>query len=426
MREEKPLWNSTYIFVNGAALLITLAGLLRLLGLNAWHEQAPILMLVPIGYIVVAYLRREAAESKPLTVVAFTAAWFMLWSLLLHTFRTANLFERMSPANLWQAAFFAEACIFFLLAAIMPKRDWGKYIGGALACGCVWQVLAYFDPADAWYPVVFAGAGLVFLVSHRLTATVNSSISSLLRAWANGVLCVAFAASFLQGLSVCVTQRIDVLDLVAVGMNLLVSLIACVLVGSGTWRRVYVVMGIALAAVAFLMINVLADLTPWQKLRIFLVITGVIMLCSGYVARIREKSQTPDELAGLLLGLGSLLIVLPLFVAVLSHRFDTRPSISTYDELAMLTLSVLMLVTGYMLQFKAPTLLGMFALVSHLVILVIFVGMRAQVAIGVYLTIGGAALFGCGVALAVYREKLLLLPGRIAQRQGIFRILNWR
>jgi hypothetical protein len=35
-------------------------------------------------------------------------------------------------------------------------------------------------------------------------------------------------------------------------------------------------------------------------------------------------------------------------------------------------------------------------------------------------------VFALGVALSVYREKLLELPEQMAKREGVFRILNWR
>ena len=42
------------------------------------------------------------------------------------------------------------------------------------------------------------------------------------------------------------------------------------------------------------------------------------------------------------------------------------------------------------------------------------------------LAVGGAVIFAAGIALSVYRDKLLQLPDHIAKREGIFRILNWR
>ena len=42
------------------------------------------------------------------------------------------------------------------------------------------------------------------------------------------------------------------------------------------------------------------------------------------------------------------------------------------------------------------------------------------------ITIGGGAIFGSGLVLAFYRDRLLALPDRIKQREGLFRVLNWR
>ena len=37
-----------------------------------------------------------------------------------------------------------------------------------------------------------------------------------------------------------------------------------------------------------------------------------------------------------------------------------------------------------------------------------------------------AILFAVGVALSVYRERLLALPERMKSREGVFQVLNWR
>jgi hypothetical protein len=61
-----------------------------------------------------------------------------------------------------------------------------------------------------------------------------------------------------------------------------------------------------------------------------------------------------------------------------------------------------------------------------LIIIVVSLGWQQQVAAGVHLAIGGALLFALGVALSIYREKLLRMPERIVKREGVFRVLNWR
>ena len=66
------------------------------------------------------------------------------------------------------------------------------------------------------------------------------------------------------------------------------------------------------------------------------------------------------------------------------------------------------------------------ALVLYLVVMIAALAYHPQVAIGVYLAVGRALVFAAGIALSIYRERLLELPERMAKREGVFRILNWR
>jgi hypothetical protein len=44
----------------------------------------------------------------------------------------------------------------------------------------------------------------------------------------------------------------------------------------------------------------------------------------------------------------------------------------------------------------------------------------------VLLTIGGGVIFGTGLLLSIYRDRLLMLPDKIKRREGVFRVLSWR
>jgi hypothetical protein len=114
-----------------------------------------------------------------------------------------------------------------------------------------------------------------------------------------------------------------------------------------------------------------------------------------------------------------------LLVATLYHRFG-QGNESMIDEVSLVLVTVLMAVTGYAWQLKAPTLVGGTVLAAYLVILVGMLAIRPNVAMGVYLAVGGGLLFAAGIALSVYRERLLALPERIKGREGVFRVLNWR
>jgi hypothetical protein len=85
-----------------------------------------------------------------------------------------------------------------------------------------------------------------------------------------------------------------------------------------------------------------------------------------------------------------------------------------------------MLVTGLSWKIKATTLWGGSALTLYLTVLVASLAYRPQVAIGVYMAVGGAIVFAIGIILSIYRDKLLEIPEQVANRTGVFRILNWR
>jgi hypothetical protein len=85
-----------------------------------------------------------------------------------------------------------------------------------------------------------------------------------------------------------------------------------------------------------------------------------------------------------------------------------------------------MFLTGAMCRIRATTLVGGGLLSGHLITLIVFAGMKAQLAVGAYVAIGGAVLFVIGLLLSVYRDRLLAMPQRIKHRQGLFRVLAWR
>ena len=80
-----------------------------------------------------------------------------------------------------------------------------------------------------------------------------------------------------------------------------------------------------------------------------------------------------------------------------------------------------------MLQIRSTTLAGAGLLAIYLLTLVLYVNMITGVqTAAIWMTIGGAAIFGTGILLSVYRDRLLTLPEQIKRREGVFRVLGWR
>ena len=108
----------------------------------------------------------------------------------------------------------------------------------------------------------------------------------------------------------------------------------------------------------------------------------------------------------------------PLLAAVTYYRFH-EDQMSLVNELALFGVSLLMVLTGFSWRVKSTTFFGGGqTLVLYLIMIVVALGWSAKKTVGVYLAIGGIAVFAAGIGLSVYREKLLQLPERIAKRKG--------
>jgi hypothetical protein len=441
-RSEEPKLSATYFMFSAAGAIVAAAGLLRQLDLTAWSQQAPLLMLIPLAYLIASRMYRGQYAERPLQIVAHVATAVILfgvfWAALERDPQSLFVSVQGATQNLLLGVALVEASLFYVIAGLWQHRT--RNVFGATACGCaaLWQFLGYFGLATVWYPLMFAVAGVGLLLAARSLGLqiaeryqTHGGVELRLRGpgltafySGNAVLTVALVAAFMKGLG-GLGSAIDWLELFALIATTAASAFAVVLVpGQTGWRQWYTTATAALAGVTVLTLNVLIDLSGWQKLEIFLVICGVILLVLSTIGRFREAGESGDESVTMGLALGSLLAVGPLFLAMLWHRWDAGPSM--WDEIALLTISVLMLAAGLVAQMKAPTLLGGAALVLYLMILIGSIVHRPQVAIGVYMMAGAALLFAAGVLASIYRDRLLELPERIARREGIFRVINWR
>lgn len=433
--------SAVYFFFSAGGLLVAAAGLLRVLGMTAWSQQAPWMMLVPIAYLVGSRLWRGHTAERPLGWIAHTATAIILLHVFFASLQDLKSFVPMAGKtdSLLLGLVFTEATLFYVLAGLFRKRSANVYLAAAAACGALWQLMGYFGIDDTYYTMLYAGLGVACLVVARVLglqqATVfrhdgEKSLVARGRGLAayqsgNGILTVACLAALMQGLAGLAGKDAQWLDLGALATTAIATAVAIGLVPTEGLRRLYTTATVALAAVTFLRLNLLIDLSGWQKLELFCVAVGLVSLVASHIARFREDEQIRDETVSLGLWFGSLLATMPLLIAFVYHRwFGSGPSL--YDEMALLTVTILMVVTGVSWQTKATTLFGGGLLALYLVVLVVSLTYRPQVAIGVYLAVGGALVFAAGIALSVYRDKLLELPDRISKHEGVFRILSWR
>lgn len=420
--------STTYFFGTAAATILGVAGLLSVSGVKTWDHLAMALMVIPILYAIAARAYRGHSPENPLMWAAQSATAVILVSVLAAWAHLTpqHVFEPVvgDSMNLSMAVIFAEAALFYVLSASFQKQAFNIYLCAATACGAVWQLLAYWQVGPEYYTLTFALAGFILLLGYRFAVWEKAGLAEPAFQSANALMSLSFVAAALLTLSRLATRPDEVhWSLVMLLMSLgALSLLAAWLVREAGWRRWYLVMAIVEAALMFLTIHVLSRLNVWEKMEIFSVVIGIALLVIGHIGWHREHEHQED-LVSFSLFFGSLLVGLPLAIAVILHR--SRPEFSTLNELGMLVAGILLLSTGFILHLRSTTIIGATLLVIYLLSMVLFVNLYAQTA-AMWLTIGGGVIFGTGVLLSVYRDRLLTLPDHIKRREGIFRVLTWR
>jgi hypothetical protein len=430
LHERKlPRLAAGYLAATAATTVVGVAGFLSLTGIKAWPVQSAILVLVPIGYLLASRLYRTQTGEHPLFTIAHFTTVVLIFSAI---FSALNLVPRVEPVvgvqtNLLLALFCSEAALFYALSAVFTGGARDVYFATTMACASVWQILNYFNLPTEFYCIAFAALGMAILIAYRAAAldhiTRPSLVISSFRC-ANALLSLSFGSAALMALSRLATEGTD-WSLA----GLLVSFAVLGLAASGImhhcgFRRCYIVVAIVEAALAFLVGEKQLHLSTWQHIEMLLVSVGLILLAVGYTDWYREQERQSDA-ATFCLFVGALLAGLPLATAVFINRF-WYPDISITDELGLATVATAMFVTGLMCRLRSTTLVGAALLALHVGMLLVFAGMQAQLAVGVYLALGGAALFTLGIVLSINRDRLLALPTKIKQHEGVFGVLAWR
>jgi hypothetical protein len=458
-RHTAPKWSAVYFFGSAAAALVAAAGLLRVwpFELDTWIQQAPWLMLLPIAYLIAARLWRGHSPERPLGWVAQAATAVILIGVLVASLRNEALRAFVQPSaevkiaahvaqpgrqvlfnpTLTWGLVFAEAAVFYALAAIFRRRSMNLYFAATAACGAMWQFLGYCEVQQVFHTMLFAVLGVALLAVARAMGIERVAVyrptgaqgmgtrgKGLVAFQAgNAVVTVALLTAFLQGLSRIATDSREPWSILALVLTTLASLAAIGFAPSGTWRRWYTTSTVAMAGLTFLTVSLWSNLSNWQKLEIFCTVTGVLLVAVSYVGRFREDDTQENEMVTWGLFLGSVLTTMPLLIAVIYWHFFTT-DVSLIDELALITITIAMLVTGFSWQIRSTTFFGGSAFGLYL--LMLLVDLSRHQAVGVYLVIVGGVVFLLAIVLSVYRERLLALPEQIAKREGIFKVLEWR
>ena len=415
-----------YLVAAAAATFIAAGHLLTLVGLSTGPVQAMALMAIPISYLFASRFHNDGPAKRGLPAIADAAVLALIFGSLIGNQAGWVGASVGQVADLWLAVFCLEAAVFFGVSAAMNRGTHHVYLAAVVVCGAVYQGLSFWAVPTQSYSVAFALAGIAGLLGCRF---VDEDVRGMrdsgkaLFTCANGLVSLPMAGAILMTLSRLAAGSVTLSMLWPTAVLSVLALTSAMLVSAGGGRRWYLSVMIGLVAVSLLALEQYSTLGWPRKLELFSVSAGMVLLVTGYCLWYRTQDGK-SEGAGVCLLIGALLAGVPPAIFAVINRFGY--DVSFVDELALVTIAVLMFLTGMMSRVRATTLIGGGLLACHLITLVVFAGMKAQLAVGAYVAVGGGALFAVGLLLSVSRDRLLTMPNRIKDRQGLFRVLAWK
>lgn len=429
-----------------SALSLWLASMygLNFIGIQSATDQLPLLMLIPIVIVLLAQRHFNASFVKPAIIAAHVMT---VCGLVLSVASVNSMDERMAlirtgahdRATLFMGLTFLElAFLNFATRSTAQFRLVTLSCGGIWSLAAVWKLLVFVDLPEVWFGPLFAAVGVLLSVIDQLTSTKNQFLlenekthgeekQTLLNAGGSVCLVIGELIAFFQTLPLLFVaiKPIPALSLTAILLTAALSLVASILSpanASRSWHRFASVMIAAAISLAWIRSHHFAD---YQKLELALEALGIAWLVAGFAGRLNEEGETRSLGVTWALWAGSLLATFPVFCCTLMHRlWSGAPSLG--DELGLITVTVLMVAIGCVLQIRSTTSVGGAALGLYLAVLFGNLVYHPQIAVGVYLAAGGGIIFLTGVVLSIYRDRLLALPSNIAHREGIFQWIDWR
>src|SRR5205814_3944405 len=140
-------------------------------------------MLIPIAYLIASRLNRGHTAEEPLVWAAHAATAVMIIAVTAAASKPL-VYELLSgdPKNLLLALCFAEAALFYGLAAGLRKEGYNLYLAATMACGAIWQFLLFWSLEHETYTLVFASLGFLLLIAYRVGVLESFQATRLARA----------------------------------------------------------------------------------------------------------------------------------------------------------------------------------------------------------------------------------------------------
>lgn len=407
--EERP---NRFVGLSFTTLAMTTAIAMLALGVPSAILAA---MLVPAAVAVGAEFLRHSKWRLPLVRAAEVSGGVA--GLMLAPY------AGLDPSGFTLVATLTLAGVY--LVAGRADRQYAGVLALLLVLAAGFQATVLYD-LGAKLPLMLMGVASVgMLVVNRFSRSERLAVSGQV-----GLYLSAIAGGLLAGSRVLAGEADVPLLLMVAGQAALTG--TAVLVSRpGAGRPALIGLGVGQVLVAGLVMNAVSTLTFGQRIEVFSTVVGVGLVVAGLVGWRREavEADAPrDQLTDTNLWIGSLLATVPLTLGLVAVRWSGgEPAWVALHEIGVLAIGLALVGVGSLCRLRATTLAGGGAIAVYLVSLVTLLHIPDQLqSVAVYLIVGGATLFGGAVLLSVYRDRLLAIPGRMRDGEGVFAVLKWR
>ncbi|QDT66750.1 hypothetical protein [Calycomorphotria hydatis] len=196
------------------------------------------------------------------------------------------------------------------------------------------------------------------------------------------------------------------------------------------WKNGHVAVGVLQAACTVVLVHFTLPLSFLQRAELLSILAGSVALICAHSGWYQERKGEENGWVTALLLFGTAFVAVPLMIGMIAVRFQVHVDRDWWDwmhELLPLMVALAFLASGCLCRIRLTTLTGGVIMLVYIGTLLCYVHVPDQLQnVAVYLMVGGGTLFGSALLLAACRDRLLLIPGRIQNREGVFQMLDWR
>lgn len=196
-----------------------------------------------------------------------------------------------------------------------------------------------------------------------------------------------------------------------------------------TWRLAFRAMGLGTVLAIGLNLTSLLNVAPIHRIELVAIIVGIASVALGHIAWAKE-GEDEDETATLALWGGSALIAIPLSLGLLYGRFfaaGPETGWMLFHEIGVVVAGLAMLALGFGCRIRATTFGGAVLGATFFVSILALIRVPSVLQnASVVMMVAGGALFTVAILLSLYRDRVVTIPEKMRDGEGVFQVLRWR